>query len=106
MIAAKPDSAGITGGKPRPLPALAAVPHRADRMDHMLGRQPVTLGELGVTSFAAAERAAFLEERWAGGPVDCTVNPATTEKRRVGGVDDGIDAQGRDVGDDDFEPHI
>ena len=36
------------------------------------------------------------------GPVDT----ASAQERRICGVDDGINAQGRYVGDDDFKPHI
>jgi hypothetical protein len=36
--------------------------------------------------------------------MDRTIDAATAEQRRVRGVDDGVNAQGRDVGDDDFQP--
>jgi hypothetical protein len=32
------------------------------------------------------------------------VDATTAEQRRVRGVDDGVNAQARDVGDDDFQP--
>jgi hypothetical protein len=36
--------------------------------------------------------------------MDRAVHPTAAKQGRVGGVDDGIDAQGRDVGGDDFKP--
>ncbi len=35
---AKPDGAGITGGEQHILATIAAVPNRADRVDHMAWR--------------------------------------------------------------------
>jgi hypothetical protein len=36
--------------------------------------------------------------------MDRAVDTAATEQRCIGRVDDGIDVQRRDVGDDDFKP--
>ena len=36
--------------------------------------------------------------------MDRAVNATPAEERRVGGVDDGVNAQCRDVGNDDFKP--
>ena len=36
--------------------------------------------------------------------MDRAIYAATAQQRRVRGVDDGVNAQGRNVGDDDFEP--
>jgi hypothetical protein len=36
--------------------------------------------------------------------MDRPIDTAAAEQRGVGGVDDGVNAQGRDVGDEDFEP--
>jgi hypothetical protein len=36
--------------------------------------------------------------------MDRTIDAATAEQRRIGGVDDGVNAHTRDVGDDDFQP--
>jgi hypothetical protein len=37
--------------------------------------------------------------------MDRTIDAATAEQRTVRSVDDGVNAQGRDIGDDDFEPY-
>ncbi len=73
-------------------------------MDHMPGRQPIGFGDFGAARLAATERAAFIEKPRAGGPMDRTIDPTATEQGRVGRVDNGINAQCRDVGDDDFQP--
>ncbi|CAN5470202.1 hypothetical protein BH11PSE4_BH11PSE4_14190 [soil metagenome] len=36
--------------------------------------------------------------------MDGSVDPAAAEQRRIGGVDDGVDAQGGDIGDDNIKP--
>jgi hypothetical protein len=36
--------------------------------------------------------------------MDRAIDAATAEQRRVRGVDDGVNAQRRNVGDDDFQP--
>jgi hypothetical protein len=36
--------------------------------------------------------------------MDRTIHAAPAEQRPIGGVDDGVNAQGRDVGDNDFQP--
>jgi hypothetical protein len=49
------------------------------------------------------EGAAFGEKLGPRSAVDRAVDAAATEQGRIRGVDDGVNAQGRDVGDDDFE---
>jgi hypothetical protein len=34
------------------------------------------------------------------------IDSTTAQQRRIGGVDDGVDAKCRDVGDDDFQPRM
>src|ERR1700690_4458712 len=72
----------------------------------MLGLEPIPFGDLGVAGLAASEHTTFELKFWPCGPMDRAIDPATSEKRRVGGVDNGINAQGRDVGNDDFEPGV
>lgn len=63
----------------------------------MAGRQPVTLGQLCIAGLAAIEHATFEFELRPGGAVNGSVDPAATEQRGVGCVDDGIDSQLGDV---------
>ena len=73
-------------------------------MNHMPRRQPITAGDFGVAGFATAERAAFGEKPWSRGAMDCTIDAAAAEQRRIRGVHDRVNAERRDVGDDDFQP--
>ena len=82
------------------------MPDRADRVDHVAGRQRVASRDLGVTRGAAAERAALLEQLWAGATVDRAVDPTTAKQRAIRGIDDGIDIKRRNVSDDDLERGI
>ena len=50
------------------------------------------------------KRAAFGEKLRPGRAMDRTIHAAPAEQRPIGGVDDGVNAQCRDVGDDDFQP--
>src|SRR4051794_13684139 len=75
-------------------------------MDYMLRRQPVALCDLGVAGLTALERTAFRQKLRSCGPMDRAVHAAAAQQRTVGSVDDGVNAQARDVGDYDFEPRI
>ena len=52
------------------------------------------------------EAPAFGQQLRPGRPMDRTIDAAPAQRRRIGGVDDGVNAQGRDIGDDDFQPRI
>ncbi len=52
------------------------------------------------------ERAAFGKQFGTGAAMDRTIDAAATEQRRIRGVDDGVNAQGGDVGNDDFQPRL
>jgi hypothetical protein len=82
------------------LAGVPAVPHGPDGMQHMLCRQPVTWCDLDVASGAAIQGAAGGEQFGAGSAMDGTIDATAAEQRRIGGVDNGINAQGRDVGND------
>ena len=47
---------------------------------------------------------AFGEKLGSGGAMDRTIHATPAEQRATGGVDDGVNAQCRYVGDDDFQP--
>jgi hypothetical protein len=48
--------------------------------------------------------AAFREQLRPGGAMDRTVDAASAKQRTIRGVDDGVNAQAGNVGDDDFKP--
>ena len=82
----------------------AAVPDRAYGMNHMPRRQPVTSGDFGIAGRAAMERAALGKQFRAGRAMDRAIDAAAAEQRSVGGVDDGVNAKRRDIGERDFQP--
>ena len=104
VILAEPDGAGVTGGEQIVFTLVAAVPDRSHRMDHMLGRQTISLGDLGLAGGAATKRAAFGKQCGTSGAVNRAIDAATAQQRRIRGVDDGVNAECRDVGNDDFQP--
>jgi len=72
----------------------------------MPGRQPVAFGDLGVAGCAAMERAAFGKQFGTGAAMDRAIDAAATKQRRICGVDDGVNAQRRDIGNNNFQPRI
>ena len=84
---------------------LATLPNRSNRVNDMTGREPVSLGDLGIASLAAMKLPAFHYEVRTCRSMDRAVDATAAKQRRVGGVDNSIDTQGRDIGDEDFEPH-
>jgi hypothetical protein len=96
--------AAITRRQRLVLAFAATLPDRSDGMNDMPRRKPVTMGDLGVAGLAATEPAAFGEQRRSRGAMDRAVDPAAAQQRAIRGVDDGVNAQCGDIGDDDFEP--
>jgi hypothetical protein len=86
------DRAGVARGQRLIFPPVTAVPDRADGVDDMPRRQPMAGRDFGVTGFAAIEGTAFGQEFGAGGAVNRAVDATAAEQRRVGGVDDGVNA--------------
>src|SRR5262249_35655215 len=76
------------------------------RVDDMAGGEPISFRDLGVAGVAAVERSAFGQQVRPGRAMNGAINATTAEKGRIGRVDDGVNAQSRDVGNDDFEPRL
>jgi hypothetical protein len=74
-------------------------------MNHMPRRETISSGDFGLAGFAAMERAAFGQKFGPRRAMDGAVDPAATEQRTIGGVDDGVNAKSCDVGNDDVEPY-
>jgi hypothetical protein len=98
------DRAAIARGERLVLAFAAAMPHRPDGMNDMPRRQLVAFGDFGVAGLAAVKRAALSEQLRPGGAMDRPIDAAAAQQRGIRGVDDGINAQCGDVGDNDFEP--
>jgi hypothetical protein len=60
----------------------------------------ITAGDFRIAGIASAKAHAFGKQIGPGGTMDCAVDASTTEQRVVGGVDDRIDLEGRDIGED------
>src|ERR1700733_7073305 len=81
----------------------AAAPYRADGVNHILGRKPITAGHLGATGLAAAKRAAFRQQLRPGGAMDGAVDAAAPQQRSVRRIDDGVERKRCDIGDADVQ---
>lgn len=81
-----------------PLAVISTIPHWADGVNDVVGGETIAPGELCLAGFAAAEQATLVEKFWTGSAMNRSVNPSTAQQGTVGGVDDGIDGQGGDVG--------
>ena len=73
-------------------------------MNHMPRRELVSSGDLGAAGLTAIQGAAFGEQLGSRGTMDRAIDPAAAEQRAICGVDDGVNAQCGDIGDDDVEP--
>jgi len=100
------DRAAVAGSEQTILTAAAAIPDRPNRMDDVFGLEAITLGDLGVTDLAAVQHTAFEFEFSAGGAMNSTIDAAATEQRRIRRVNNGVNAQRRDVGNNDFKPRL
>ncbi len=103
MGLAEIDRATIARCKREILAMAAAAPDRADGMNHMPRRQTVCQSDFGVAGLAAMQRAAFGEQLRPGRTMDSAINAAAAEQRTIRGVDDGVDAERRDIRDGDVE---
>ena len=106
VVPAKLDRTTIARGELLILPTNTTVPDRSDGMDHMPRRQEISLGDLGIAGFAAVERAAFGQQLGPGCIMDRAINAAPAEQRQIRRVDDGVNAQRGDVGNNDFQPRL
>jgi hypothetical protein len=84
------DGAGVARRQCLILAAVSPVPHRADGVNHMPRRQPITPGDFGIPRRTAEQGAAFGEKLGPGRAMDCAIDATAAEQRRVGGVDDGV----------------
>ena len=106
MLLAELDRTAIARGEQIVLAKAAAVPDRSNCVDHMLGFEQVAAGDFGIAGRTTIQPATLGQQFRSGRPMDCTIDAAPAEQRRIRGVDDGVNAQGRDVGNDDFQPRL
>lgn len=73
------------------------MPNRSNSVDHMLGRQVITSGDLRISGFTAFQGAAFHEKLGTRRTMNRTINATAAEQRVVRRVNDCIDREGGDV---------
>jgi hypothetical protein len=103
MLSGKLERAAIAGCEQDRLAGAAAAPDRPNGMNDVTGLQVETGRDLGLARRAAAEPKAGRQQLRPGGAVDGALDAAAAGELRIGGVDDRIDIERRDVGDEDFE---
>src|ERR687898_255961 len=104
MFSRQRQRAAIAGSKQFFLVGFAAAPHRPDGVDHMPGFQLVAASDFGLPGLGAAEGSAFGQQFRSGSAMNRAVDATAAQEAAVGGIDDGIDVQGGDVGNNDFQP--
>ena len=104
FAAAISQAVAIAAGQQRILALVAALPDRPHGMDHIAGLQLEAGGEPCLAGRAAADPGAGLGQLRPGGAVDGPADAGTRLEMPVGGIDDGVDIEGRDVALDDGDP--
>ena len=69
-------------------------------------RKEISFGDLGVAGLAAVERPALGQQLGPGRIMDRAIDAAPAKERRIRRVDDGVNAQRGDVGNNDFQPRL
>lgn len=99
----KMQAVGVGSGELCGFVLPATMPDRADGVDDVAGGQAVAGSDFCLACLAAVELAAFGKQLRPGSAVNGTVHPASAQQGVVGGVDDGVNGQGGDVGNGDFD---
>ena len=104
VLAGEVERGGVGRRQELRLAGAAALPARPDGVDDVARRQVVAAGDARIARRAAADPLALLLELGPGGAMDGPVDAAAAEKALIGGVDDGVGLEPRDVADHDLEP--
>ena len=97
------DRAAIGGGEQFRLALRAPSPNRTNSVNHIARGQIEAWRDANVAGRASADHATGLRQSGACGAVNCAVDAAAARQSRIRGVNDRIDSQGGDVGDNDFQ---
>ena len=106
VVLAELDRTAIARGELPILPTTTAIPDRPNGMNHMPRRKEISFGDLGVAGLAAVERSALSQQLGPGRIMDRAIDAAPAKERRIRRVDDGVNAQCGDVGNNDFQPRL
>lgn len=88
----------IAGGEQRRFAVFAVAPDGTYGVDDVPGGKPEAGSDFGFTRSTAVQGVAVSQQLRPGSAVDGSVDPAAAQEGVVGGVDDGIDAQCRNIG--------
>lgn len=88
----------VAGGKQRRFAVFAAAPDGANSVDDVSGGKAEAGGNFGLARGAAVQGAAAGQQFRPGGAVNGSIDPAATQEGIVGGVDDSVDSQCRNIG--------
>ena len=102
-VARQLEAARVAAREELVLAPVAAGPDRADGVDHVTRRQPEAGRHDRVAGRTRAGRSGRGRQLRTGRPMDRAIDPAAAGQAAVRGVDDGIEVERRDVGDDDLE---
>ena len=92
----------VAARQERILVVVAVPPDRPDGVDDVARRQAEAGRHHGMAGRTRARSPGSGRQLRPGRSMDRPVDAATTRQGAVRGVDDGVDIQGRDVGDDDL----
>src|SRR6516165_11572907 len=99
----KPEAIRVAGRKQQILVAHTSAPDGTHCVDHVTGRQAEAWRDLRLPGLAAAKRGTSRAELGPGGAVNRTVDSPAAKQCSVGGVDNGIKVECRDVAFDNVD---
>ena len=103
MLLCKRQRALVGASQRRLFPFVAATPGRPHGVDHVAGREIESRGDPGLAGRAAAQRPAGPGQLRSRRPVNRPADSAARLQMAVGGVDDDVHVQGRNVALEDLE---
>ena len=80
MGLAQLDGAVVTRRQQLIFAPVATMPHRANGMNHMPRRKPISVGDLGAAGLTAIQGAAFQKKFGPGRAMDRPIDAATAEQ--------------------------
>ena len=87
----------VTRGKNLGLTLGTTAPDGSHGVDDALGFQLIGVGDARLAGRTAPKTFTLIQQCGARRIVNCPIHTAAAKKRRIGGIYDGIDREGRDV---------
>ena len=86
-------------------PIFAIPPTRSNCMDYIFAGQVVSLCDFCAACLAAMQRTALCKQLWSGSTMNAAVHTTTAPKRRVGSIDDCVNAHFCNIVSDNLQWH-